>query len=44
MATVREAPPRPAIDPGEIEVANVSRSYGLQGFEKVVVHDCSFTI
>jgi NitT/TauT family transport system ATP-binding protein len=35
---------RPAVNPGEIVVTNVSKSYGAVGRHKDVVRDCSFTI
>ena len=35
---------RPAVDPGEIVVTGVSKSYGAVGRHKDVVRDCSFTI
>jgi sulfonate transport system ATP-binding protein len=35
---------KPVIDAGEIELADVSKSYGAEGFAKEVVRDCSFLI
>ena len=35
---------RPSVDPGEIVVTGVSKSYGTVGRHKDVVRDCSFTI
>ena len=35
---------RPAIQPGEIVVSHVGKSYGAAHFSKEVVRDCSFTI
>src|SRR6202049_1891177 len=39
-----QAPPRPAVDPGQIELSLVCKSYGADGFAKDVVRDCSFVI
>src|SRR6266496_3052592 len=32
------------VDAGELEVFNVSKTYGTEGFAKHVVRDCTFTI
>src|SRR5271168_3882207 len=38
------APAKSAIDAGQIELTNVCKSYGAEGFAKDVVRDCSFVI
>jgi NitT/TauT family transport system ATP-binding protein len=35
---------KPVVDAGEIELTNVSKCYGAEGFAKDVVKDCSFLI
>jgi NitT/TauT family transport system ATP-binding protein len=47
MATVLKTTPRASlgkVQAGEIEVNQVSKSYGLEQFAKDVVKDCSFTV
>lgn len=44
MAITAEHVERPAVRAGEIEVSNVSKTYGAGEFAKPVVRDCSFTI
>lgn len=44
MTQVSPAAARPTVQPGEIVVTGVTKSYGVAGRSKDVVRDCSFTI
>jgi NitT/TauT family transport system ATP-binding protein len=44
MTQVSPAAARPTVQPGEIVVTGVTKSYGAAGRSKDVVRDCSFTI
>jgi NitT/TauT family transport system ATP-binding protein len=44
MTQVSQAAARPTVQPGEIVVTGVTKSYGAAGRSKDVVRDCSFTI
>lgn len=44
MTQVSQAAARPTVQPGEIVVTGVTKSYGAVGRHKDVVRDCSFTI
>jgi NitT/TauT family transport system ATP-binding protein len=43
QASIQIASPGPAVE-GQIKVNNVTRSYGVEGFTRTVVRNCSFTI
>jgi len=44
QSAVMSDTPKPVVKPSEIQVKNVSKSYGAGLFEKQVIKDCSFTI